>query len=82
MDCMTCGAQRSLQSLADGDLLQSLIYFPATIPLLLTFTLLLLHLKFNFSWGARALTYCFASAALLVLGNFIVHLYTGEVWHS
>lgn len=73
-ECMGCGFQRSLQALVEGDFYTSILLFPALIPLLLTFLLTILHLKFKFEHGAKWIVYLFAFSASLMLFNFIYKL--------
>ncbi|MFM7857330.1 MAG: DUF2752 domain-containing protein, partial [Flammeovirgaceae bacterium] len=70
IDCMTCGFQRGFHYLIHGELIESIVTFPATIPLIITFTLLLLHLTFGFNNGAKWLLRFFSFSAALVLFNY------------
>jgi hypothetical protein len=72
IECPGCGFQRSFIKLWQGEIVESFFLFPATIPLLLTFTLLLLHLKFKFKFGAYLLVGLFSLSTLLILVNFIL----------
>ena len=73
-DCPGCGAQRSFNELLEGNVLESLILFPALFPLLFTFIYLFSHLKFNFKNGAKVIVISFSISALLMLLNFIYKL--------
>jgi hypothetical protein len=76
IECPGCGFQRSFVSLIQGNIYESLILFPATIPLLSTFLLVAFHLKFKFKNGAKAITYLFASSAIIMVVSFVVKIST------
>ena len=71
MECPGCGAQRSFFALLEGDLIGSLMFFPALTPLLFTILFLILHLIFKFKRGAKIITVSFAITAIIMLVNFI-----------
>lgn len=71
VECPGCGFQRSFLELISGDVYESLYLFPATVPVLLLFILLGLHLKFKFRHGAYALIGLFSLSSLLMLAGFI-----------
>ncbi len=76
IECPGCGFQRSFWALFQGDFYTSFHLFPATIPLLLTFLVLALHLKFKFKNGAKAITVLFTSTAVIMVTSFIVKITT------
>ncbi|WP_096429727.1 DUF2752 domain-containing protein [Labilibaculum antarcticum] len=69
--CPGCGLQSSLLALLKGDLLASILLYPALLPMISLFSLLLLHLKFHFSWATIVLKYLFSLSALLILSSYI-----------
>ncbi|MES2589374.1 MAG: DUF2752 domain-containing protein [Bacteroidota bacterium] len=71
IECPGCGFQRSFWKLVQGDFYDSIVLFPATIPLIATLILLLLHLKFKFKHGAYSLVALFSLSVFLILFNFI-----------
>ena len=81
IDCMTCGFQRSIKLLFEGNVVDSFFMFPATIPLIITFILLFVHLYFKLKKGAQYILYTFSFSAALILINFSVKLVTGDVFH-
>lgn len=74
IECPGCGFQRSCWALFQGDILESLRLFPATIPLLLTLLILILHLRFKFNQGAKLITITFSSTAAIIVISFIVKI--------
>jgi hypothetical protein len=48
IDCPGCGFQRSCIALLNGNFKESLIFYPATIPILITATFLLFDIKYRF----------------------------------
>jgi len=81
MDCLTCGFQRSIKLLFEGNFVDSVLLFPAAIPLLITFILLFAHLFFKLKRGTQYILYTFSFSALLILINFSVKLIAGDVFH-
>lgn len=71
MECPGCGAQRSFLALIEGNLIESLLLFPALIPLIFTVVYTILHIIFNFKKGAKVITLSFAATAIIMLINFI-----------
>ncbi|MGQ9847335.1 MAG: DUF2752 domain-containing protein [Bacteroidales bacterium] len=71
IECPGCGMQRSLIALLKGNLYESLQLFPALIPLILMFVFLAFHLKFQFKYGARILTFWFILNTALIIINYI-----------
>ena len=72
LDCPGCGFQRSGLALLRGELLLSLKLFPAFIPFVFTWLLLLAHLRFRFNKGALYLRIAFIFTAVLVFGNYFI----------
>lgn len=71
IDCPGCGLQRSIIALLKGDVIESILLFPALLPLLAMFAFLGIHLVFRLKHGAFFLKLLYISNALLILGNFI-----------
>lgn len=76
--CPGCGMQRSIMALTEGDLLLSIRYYPALLPLALLAVYTLLHLKFSYKNGARNIVILFSFSVALTLVSYIMTL--GGVW--
>jgi hypothetical protein len=74
-DCPGCGMQRALIELLKGDIVSSIINYPALIPIIIMFGFLFLHLKFNFKNGAGILKYLFILNAILIAVNYLYKLF-------
>ena len=72
MECPGCGMQRSFIMLLRGDLIDSLLMYPALIPSLVLFVFLILHLIFKFEKGAKILMWLYISIVVLSLSKFII----------
>jgi uncharacterized protein DUF2752 len=70
--CPGCGMQRSFIALLRGDLLQSLQYHPALLPLLLTSLLLFVQLKVKHPAGGKWLMWAFIAVAGITLAQYAV----------
>jgi hypothetical protein len=72
--CLGCGMQRSIIELLKGNIIESIIYYPALLTLALMFIFLGLHLKFDFKHGANILKISFIINAIIISLNFIIKL--------
>ena len=68
IDCPGCGFQRSVLALLQGNFYQSILLYPATIPLLAAtaFTLLDGRLAFDRSGLAKKILYLFTGSVVLI----------------
>lgn len=82
IDCLTCGFQRSLEVLLHGDLIESFTMFPATIPLLIVFITLPVHLIFKLKHGAKIIVASFCLSAILIVVNYSVKLSNNSFYHQ
>lgn len=71
IDCPGCGLQRSVLALFRGDLIASFKFYPATIPLIFVLIFTIIHLKFDFKFGAQLIKIVFAGVAVIILINYI-----------
>ncbi|MDD2636606.1 MAG: DUF2752 domain-containing protein [Bacteroidales bacterium] len=71
LPCPGCGMQRAIIELVKGNIIDSIISYPALIPLIIMFCFLILHLKFEFKYGATILKYFFIINAIIISINYI-----------
>lgn len=79
IDCPGCGFQRSFVALLKGDLLNSLKFYPATIPLLVLFVFTAIHLKFELKNGAFVIKMLYIAITLIVIVNYIYKIFTHQL---
>jgi len=77
--CAGCGLQRSVIALLKGHIMESLILYPALIPILLMFTFLFFHLVFRFRSGASILKYMFIGNVSIVFMHYIYILFFQQI---
>jgi len=70
-DCPGCGLQRAIIALIKGNVLESIKFFPALLPLAFMFGFLIAHSIFKFKRGAKILTYLFIFNILIIITNFV-----------
>lgn len=73
-DCLGCGFQRAIIELLRGNIWESIKQYPALIPLIILFIVLLSHLKFRHKHGAFAIKALFLLSVTLIVGNFLLKL--------
>jgi Protein of unknown function (DUF2752) len=69
-DCPGCGLQRSAIALLRGNILQSLKYYPALIPILLFFVFLLLNNRFWISKSSKITKLGIACIFIIILASY------------
>ncbi|SDE43073.1 DUF2752 domain-containing protein [Pedobacter soli] len=79
IDCPGCGLQRSVLALLKGDLIDSFRFYPATLPLIFIVFFTLIHLKFDFKFGAQLIKIVFAGIAVIILINYIYKIYNHQL---
>jgi Protein of unknown function (DUF2752) len=72
MDCPGCGMQRSIILMLRGEFWASLQMHPGTLPVLLTFVMLFLHLIFKFQKGAKILLWMYILTTAISITNYVV----------
>ncbi len=71
IECPGCGLQRSIIALLRGNVIESVRLHPATIPLIIVVIYTMLHLKFNFKFGARNIKLLQILAASVIVVAYI-----------
>ena len=74
LDCFGCGMQRSLIALLKGNVVESFFLYPALLPMITLFLLLIAHIIFKFEHGAKWLKYNFIFVVAIAVINFMVKL--------
>lgn len=74
LECPGCGIQRSIIALLKGDILESILLFPALLPLIAMFGFLGIHLLLNLKHGALVLKIFYILNTVLILGNYVYHI--------
>lgn len=72
--CPGCGFQRALISLLKGNIVESVKFYPALLPIIFLIIFLILHLKFKFKYGNKILKYTFLLIIIIILLSYIVKL--------
>ena len=76
MDCPGCGIQRSFVLLLKGDVSSSFFMYPALIPILLLFAMLILEVSFKIKNGPNILKYMYFFCTGIILVSYIYKLVT------
>ncbi len=77
-DCPGCGIQRSFVLLLKGDVAASFFMYPGLIPILLLFTLLVVHLVIKMRYGAIILKYAYFFCTGVILVSYIYKIITAK----
>lgn len=73
-DCPGCGLQRSIFLLLRGRLYDSVQMYWATIPILIMFVLLFVHIQRRLWWGSKMLVFLYALAGILIFCQYFYKL--------
>jgi hypothetical protein len=76
VDCPGCGMQTAFILLLKGQLLKSIIAYPALLPTLFMICFLILHLFYNFKKGAVILKISFIFTVAIMVFNYIIKILT------
>ncbi len=71
--------QRSFIELLKGNILESILLYPALLPLIFTLVFLVLHLIYRYKNGALILKISFIFTVLLIIIAFVVKLVNSTV---
>jgi hypothetical protein len=74
IQCPGCGFQHSFIALIEGNLADSLKLYPALIPLLSLWLILIMHLIFKFRNGAFIIKYLFLFCAFIIFISYIIKI--------
>lgn len=72
VECPGCGAQRSFLHLMQGDLSESIVQFPALIPILFLVAYSILHVWKPMRFPAKVIVVSVLIVGVLLFGNWIV----------
>jgi membrane protein insertase Oxa1/YidC/SpoIIIJ len=80
IQCPGCGFQRSFIALIEGNFTDSLKLYPALIPLLSLWLILVLHLIFKFRNGAFIIKYLFLFCVLIIFVNYLIKIINQDIF--
>ena len=72
IECLGCGMQRSFIELLKGNIIESILLYPALIPIIFTFIFLILHLIFKYRNGALVLKISFIFTVGIMIIAYII----------
>lgn len=79
MDCPGCGLQRSALELLKGNFSQSIVLYPATIPIFVLFFYTILHLIFKFKGGATIIKWGYIGCTVIIFAFYIYKITTFKI---
>ncbi len=74
VECPGCGLQRSFIALLRGDVLQSLHFYPALLPLLILISIIVLNGKWHVSFLQKCIKFGIPSVFAIILLSYIYKL--------
>jgi hypothetical protein len=73
-DCPGCGIQSAFTELLKGNISESILLYPALIPMIIMILFLAVHLIFRFQKGALILKILFIFTSSLIIISYVVKL--------
>ena len=80
VQCFGCGFQRSLVELLRGNFYESLILYPALIPILLSVILIFVQLVFKLPKGILYLKISFIFTFVIIILSYLYKVFTGNIY--
>jgi|LauGreDrversion4_2_1035121.scaffolds.fasta_scaffold32304_4 hypothetical protein len=74
IDCPSCGMQRAIESLFHGEILKSISFNAALIPLMVTFLILIFQLFFKKISGGKWIVISFSFSAFIMFAQLVSKL--------
>lgn len=71
---MGCGMQRSFIELLKGNFVESFMYYPALLPIIIMLLFLPIHLVFKLKKGAQWLKYIFVFNISVVIISYLIKI--------
>ena len=75
VECPGCGAQRSFLELTQGHIWDSILLFPALLPLLAVVIIAIIHIARPFKAAPKWIIRLIILTGVLMVGNWIVKLF-------
>lgn len=72
IECMGCGMQRSIIHLLKGEFIEAFYMYPPIYTIILMFSFLILHLKFQFKIGHKILLGLFVLNIIITFTNYLL----------
>lgn len=72
VDCFGCGIQRSLSLILKGEFVSAFYMYPAIYTLVIMFSFLILHIKYQFKYGHKVLLSLFILNISIIVTSFIL----------
>ncbi len=74
ISCMGCGMQRSIIYMLKGEFVAAFYMYPPIYTLIVMFSFLMVHLKFNIKNGGKILIALFVLNILITLANYLIKI--------
>lgn len=79
IECPTCGFQRSVVLLFEGDVIGSIYMFPATIPFLICLVVASISIIGKFKNGPEWVVGLFSITVVLIVINYVFKIANGSI---